>query len=80
MGAPNDVMGSHGVATLRVADLGEFTRIFSRRPAVFYRLYGSSDLQQAAPKRDGHGMRTIVGSQLVHEIFDMEINRGLGDR
>ena len=38
-----------------------------------------SDSQQATPNGDGYGMRPIISSQLVHEILDMKINRGLGD-
>src|SRR5260370_11680055 len=39
-----------------------------------------SDLQQATPHRNGYRMRPIVGSQLVHEVLDVEVNRGLRNR
>src|SRR5258708_38073883 len=39
-----------------------------------------SDLQQAPPHRNGHCMRPIIRSQLVHEVLDVEVNRGLRNR
>ena len=39
-----------------------------------------SDLQQAAPERDGDCMSPIVGLKFVHQVLDMEINRALRNR
>ena len=39
-----------------------------------------SHLQQAAPNRDGDCMGPIVGLKFIHQILDVEVNRGFGDR
>src|SRR3954447_9703893 len=39
-----------------------------------------SDLQQATPERDGDRMGPIVGLQFIHQVLDMEVNRGLRNR
>src|SRR5215469_10760374 len=39
----------------------------------------NSDLQQASPHRDRHCVRTVVCSQLVHEVLYVEVDSGLGN-
>src|SRR6202451_3365103 len=39
-----------------------------------------SDLKQSAPYRNSYGVRPIVGSQFVHKILNVEIDRGLRNR
>ena len=39
-----------------------------------------SDLHQAAPERDGDCMGPIVGLKFIHQVLDVEVNRGLRNR
>jgi hypothetical protein len=39
-----------------------------------------SELKQPAPERDGDRMGAIVGLKFIHQILDVEVNRGLGNR
>ena len=39
-----------------------------------------SDLQQAAPERDCDCVGPIVGLKLIHQVLDVEVNRGLRNR
>jgi len=39
-----------------------------------------SNLQQAAPERDGDCMGPIVGLKFIHQVLDVEVNRGLRNR
>jgi hypothetical protein len=36
-------------------------------------------LKEATPESNGDRVRSIVGAELVHEILDVEVNRGLCD-
>src|SRR5258708_3234553 len=63
--------------TLPVSRLSQNTEIYSLHPAVFRM---RSHLKQAPPHRNGYGVRPIVGSQLVDEVLDVEVNRGLRNR
>jgi hypothetical protein len=45
----------------------------------FLQVLMSSDLKQASPDRNGYRMGPIVGPELIHEILDVEIDRGLRD-
>jgi hypothetical protein len=67
--------------TLPASRLSRNIETYSYHPAVFYSPWNAlRDLKQAAPHRNGYGMRPIVGSQLVHEVLDVEVNRGLRNR
>jgi hypothetical protein len=35
------------------------------------------DLKQPTPKRNGHCMGPIIGLKFIHQVFDVEANRGL---
>src|SRR5260370_20933599 len=63
--------------TLPVSRLSQNTEIYSLYPAVFRM---RSHLKQTSADRNRHCMRPIVGSQLVHEVLDVEVNRGLRNR
>src|SRR6266478_3350260 len=39
-----------------------------------------SDLQQATPDRDGDCVGPIVGLKFIHQVLDVEVNRGLRNR
>ena len=39
-----------------------------------------SHLKQTSADSNGNGMRPIIRSQLVHEVLDVEVNRGLRNR
>ena len=39
-----------------------------------------SDLQQATPERDGDCVGPIVGLKFIHQVLDVEVNRGLRNR
>lgn len=66
---------------LRLPDLplSPKSETYSQHPVVVYRL-ARSDLQKAAPQRDRDCMRSIVGLKFLHQVFDVEVNGGLGNR
>jgi hypothetical protein len=39
-----------------------------------------SDLQQAAPERDGDCMGPIVGLKFIYKVLDVEVDRSIGNR
>jgi hypothetical protein len=39
----------------------------------------SSQLNNSAADRDGHGLRPIGGPQFLHDVFDVDLNCVLGD-
>ena len=51
---------------------------FGRREAAITQ-HPVSDLKQAPAHRNRQGMCPIVGTQLIHEIFDMKIDSGFRD-
>ena len=53
-------------------------RDFQQRPAVFSGL-PRSHLQQAAPNRNGNCVCSVIGPQLVHEVFDVEVDSSLSN-
>ena len=69
--------------TLDVTELAVFADHRNLQPASCQFSTGlgvRSDLQQAAPERDGDCMGSIVGLKFVHQVLDMEINRALCNR
>lgn len=46
----------------------------------FLRRRSGLDLKQTSSDRDGHRMRPIIGSQLVHQVLDMEVDGGFRNR
>ena len=38
-----------------------------------------SDMKQTAPERNRHRMRPVIGSQLTHQVLDMETDGSLRD-
>src|SRR6266851_2881218 len=67
------------ILTLPDSPLSPKSDIYSQHSVVFYRL-ARSDLQQAPPQRDGDCMGPIVGLQFIHQVLDVEVNRGLRNR
>jgi hypothetical protein len=64
-------------------DITEFAafveeRDFEQHPAVFSGL-PRSHLQQATPNRNGNCVRSVIGPQLVHEVFDVEVDSSLSN-
>jgi hypothetical protein len=39
----------------------------------------ASDVQQSSAYGDAYGVRSVVGSQLIHQVLDMEIDRCFGN-
>jgi hypothetical protein len=37
-------------------------------------------MEQATPQRNGHRMSPIIGLKLVHDILDVKVYGGLGNR
>src|SRR5258708_29333644 len=55
------------------------------RPAASFLSFSTglgirSDFKQPAAEGNGHRMRSVVGTQFVDEVLDVEVNRGLRDR
>src|SRR5258706_14616650 len=55
--------------------LAHHIKISRHCPVVLYR-FRQSDVQQAAPNRNGHRMRPVIGSQLAYQVLDVEIDGG----
>src|SRR5713226_9225480 len=49
-------------------------------PCIFTQVQTGSDLQQAAPDRNGYRMRPVIGPQLTYQVLNVEIDGGLRDR
>ena len=59
--------------------LRDFPEHRNLRPASysFLQVHGiRSDLQQATSERDGDCMGAIISLQFIHQVFDVEVNRG----
>ena len=38
-----------------------------------------SQREESAPRRNGHGVRAILGAELAHDVLKMDLHRFLGD-
>src|SRR5471030_1805512 len=52
--------------------------LISHRPVIFHRPR-SLHVEQATPDGDDDRVRPVIGAQLVHQILDVEVDRGFGD-
>ena len=67
------------ILTLPDSPLSPKSETYSQHTVVVYSL-ARSDLQKATPQRDRDCMRSIVGLKFLHQVLNVEVNGGLGDR
>jgi hypothetical protein len=81
--SPTDLSADAGKRLSRIPDFTGFSAFAEpqnlQSPSYSYlqALKMQSNLQQATPQRDGDCMGPIIGLEFIHQVLDVEVNRGL---
>src|SRR5262249_10234216 len=68
-----------GVLRLPHSRLARPLEIFGHHPVVFFRRRSRLNLQQTAANGNRHGVRSVVRSELVNQVLDVEVDGCFGN-